>query len=154
MLVVEDIHGDVGPVDVTALEQIRRAFVGVDGLVDGSETGIVPSLLDTTHLQVRFSDGIGNADEARFDIRWSTRGYYNVHHVDDENCNFRFDYHPKPNAPVRHFHPLPDAPKDDVEESCITVREPQQVARAVHVLWRKAYDQDDQRVLNEATNPP
>lgn len=150
----DDLHGDVGPVDVIALEQLCTVFASADGLVDASETGILPSLLDPTHLQVRYSDGIGAADWARLEIRWSAKGYYNVHHVDSEGVYFRFDYHPKPDAPERHFHPPPDAPTHDVEPSCIIVSEPQRVGRAVHMLWRRAYDREDLSVLNEATNPP
>jgi len=128
----DDLYGDVGTLDQIALEQTRNTFPKIDGLAVGDETGIVPNLLDPGHLQVHFSDGIGDAEWARLEIRWYTKGPYNVHHVDSEDVNLRFDFHPKPDTPKMHVHSPPNAPKHDVEPSCISVEEPSQVARAVH----------------------
>lgn len=153
MSVDGDLEGDVGPLDVEAMEQIRNEFLSLDGLVEASETGF-DSLLDPTTLTVAVSDGIGDAERCRFDIRWYRSGYYNVHHVDDRDVNYRFDFHPKPDAPDRHFHPPPDAPSDDVEPSCIEVDEPVLVARAIHRLWRRAYESGSLDALNVADNPP
>jgi len=44
----EDIEGDVGPLDVTALEEIRAELLTLDGLID--HVGF-DSLLDPTELQ-------------------------------------------------------------------------------------------------------
>jgi hypothetical protein len=112
-----DIEGEVGPLDETALEQIRDEFTMLDGLV--IEAGF-DSLLDPTKLVVQFDDGIGDADSCRFDVRWYQTGYYNFHHIDEQDVNFRFDYHPKPEAPNKHFHNPPDAPSEHPQRSCIT----------------------------------
>lgn len=146
-----DVEGDVGPLDEAALEQIRETFTAVDGLV--AEAGF-DSLLDPTELVVVFEDGVGDADWARLDIRWFQRGYYSFHHVDERDVSFRFDYHPKPDAPERHFHGPPAAASEDVVESCTTVTEPGLVARAVHSLWRRAYETESFAGLNTARNPP
>jgi len=146
-----DIEGNVGPLDDVALEQIREVFRSVDGLVD--DAGF-DSRLDPTTLEIRFSDGIGDADWCRFDVRWFQRGYYSFHYTDEQGVNFRFDYHPKPNAPDKHFHAPPEARSSDPEPSCILATEPTVVARAVHSLWRRAYETDSLALLNEAENPP
>ncbi|MFB6124949.1 MAG: hypothetical protein ABEJ59_03220 [Halanaeroarchaeum sp.] len=146
-----DIEGEVGPLDDTALEQIREEFTKLAGLV--SEAGF-DSLLDPTKLVIRFDDGIGDADWCRFDVRWYRMGYYNFHHTDEQDVDFRFDFHPKPDAPDEHFHEPPDAQLATPSRSCITVTEPRLVTRAVHHLWRRAYDTDSPELLNEAENPP
>lgn len=150
---VEDLEGDVGPLDIKAMQQIQDVFLRDDGLVEESETGF-DSLLDPKKLVVYFTDGIGDADWCRFDIKWRRSGYYNFHYVDSESVSYRFDYHPKPDAPDRHFHPPPEAPSSDVEESCIEVEEPVLVARAIHQLWRRAYETGSFKELNIADNPP
>lgn len=146
-----DIEGDVGALDIDAMEQIREELSHLDGIV---RTAGFDSLLDPTTLTVEFDDGIGGAGWCRFDIRWYRSGYYNIHYTDEREVNFRFDYHPKTGAPERHFHPPPDARSDDPEASCINVTEPRLVARAVHKLWRRAYDSDSFEDLNTARNPP
>lgn len=146
-----DIEGDVGPLDDTALEQIRAEFRRLDGLV--SEAGF-DSLLDPTKLVIWLDDGIGDADWCRFDVRWYRMGYYNFHHTDEQSVDFRFDFHPKPDAPDKHFHEPPDAPSANPPQSCLTVTEPKLVTRAVHQLWRRAYETDSPELLNEADNPP
>jgi hypothetical protein len=146
-----DIEGEVGPLDDTALEQIREEFTKLDGLV--SEAG-VDSLLDPTKLVVRFDDGIGDADWCRFDVRWYRMGHYNFHHTDEQEVDFRFDFHPKPDAPDKHFHEPPDARSENPPRSCISVTEPKLVTRAVHHLWRRAYQTDSLELLNDADNPP
>jgi len=151
----DDLYGDVGPLDVVALESVQLVFRGDDGLVDSTQSAF-DSVIDPTRLRVRFQDGIGDAEWARFDIKWYRSGFYNFHHVDGNDVQFRFDYHPKNGANERHYHPPPDAPSDPdlVEKSCITAAEPDVVARAVLGLWRRAYDEDDFSQLNTATNPP
>lgn len=60
-----DTEGDVGPLDDTAVAQIREEFTRVDSLV--SEAGF-DSLLSPTKLVVWLDDGIGDAGWCRFDI--------------------------------------------------------------------------------------
>ncbi|MBP1923640.1 hypothetical protein J2751_002685 [Halorubrum alkaliphilum] len=146
-----DVEGEVRPLDETALEQIRDEFTTLDGLV--IEAGF-DSLLDPTKLVVRLDDGIGGADSCRFDLRWYQTGYYNFHHTDEQDVNFRFDYHPKPDAPNKHFHAPPEALSERPQRSCITTIEPRLVTRAVHFLWRRAYEESSLTQLNEAENPP
>lgn len=144
-----DIEGDVGPPDVAAMEQVQELFVTLDGLVEYAR---FDSLLDPTALRIRPDDGIGDAGWCRFDVRWFQRGYYSIHHTDENDLDFRFDHHPKPDAPERHFHHPPDAAV--VEQSCIDVDEPELVTRAVHKLWRRAYETGKTGHLNAANNPP
>lgn len=146
-----DIEGEVGPLDDAALEQVRDEFTTLDGLV--AEAGF-DSLLDPAKLVIRLDDGIGDADWCRFDVRWYRLGYYNFHYTDEQEVDFRFDFHPKPDAPDKHFHEPPDAPSEGPPRSCINVTEPRLVTRAVHGLWRRAYETDSFELLNEAKNPP
>ena len=145
----EEIKGDIGSLDVAALEEIRDEFLTLDGLIDHAG---FDSLLDPTELQVHVDDGIADATWCRFDIRWYQTGCYSVHHTDENGLHFRFDHHSKPNAPDRHFHHPPDA--DPVTASCIEVTEPRLVARAVHQLWRRAYETGETTSLNMGENPP
>lgn len=147
MLPDDDLDGEPGTLDVIAMDEVRSAFTGLDGLIDG--VGF-QNLADPKSVHVYFTDGIGEATECRFDIRWYQRGYYNVHHTDSLDRNFRWDYHPKMGAPDKHFHPPPDAPSQDVEQSCLTAEEPHVVARIVHKLWRRAYDTGRTSHLNVA----
>ncbi|MBV0903267.1 hypothetical protein [Haloarcula salina] len=140
-----------GPIDAGALREIRDLFRNREPLV---ETAELDDPLNPQTLSVTVSDGVGDADSARFDIRWSLSGNYAVHYTDDRKRNFRFDCHPKPDAPTRHFHPPPDAPSRPVEASCITVSETGLVARAVIQRWRYAYDRGAFDGINDGQNPP
>jgi hypothetical protein len=62
----EDIEGDVGSLDIAALEEIREEFLALDGLVDHAS---FDSLLDPTELRIHVADGIADATWCRFDIR-------------------------------------------------------------------------------------
>lgn len=141
----DDLDGDLGTLDVAAMDEVRSAFTGLDGLIEGAG---FQNLADPEMVHVYFSDGIGEATDCRFDIRWYRKGYYSVHHTDSIDRNFRWDYHPKVGAPDKHFHPPPDAPSDDPEPSCLTSEEPPVVARAIHKLWRRAYDTGNTTGLN------
>lgn len=147
MLPDDDLDGDLGALDVVAMDQVRAAFTGLDGLVEAAG---FQNLADPETVHVYFSDGIGEATDCRLDVRWYRRGYYSVHHTDSIDRNFRWDYHPKVDAPDKHFHPPPDARSDDVEPSCITAEKPDVVARVVHKLWRRAYDTGETSTLNTA----
>lgn len=147
MLPDDDLDDDLGTLDVVAMDQVRAAFTGLDGLIEAA--GFL-NLADPETVHVYFSDGIGEATDCRFDVRWYRRGYYSVHYTDSIDRNFRWDYHPKVGAPDKHFHPPPDARSDDVEPSCITAEQPDVVARIVHKLWRRAYDTGETLALNSA----
>jgi len=145
----EDVDGDIGQLDELALDEIRTVFETQEPLV--TEVGF-PSLIDPQELQVQFRTGIGDTDDARLGVRWFRTGYYAFHYTDSSR-DFRWDSHPKAGAPDRHFHPPPDAASGDPEPSCITIEEPELVARAVHKLWRRAFDTSSPATLNTADNP-
>lgn len=140
-----------GPIDAGALREIRDLLVELEPLVSAAS---LDDPLNPTVLAVELSDGIGDASAARIDVRWSTVGNYTFHYTDDRDQNFRFDRHPKPNAPTRHFHSPPDAPTRPVEPSCISVTEVGLVTRAVVKRWRYAYDRGTLEGVNDAENPP
>jgi hypothetical protein len=140
-----------GPIDAGAVREIRDLIVETEPLV---ETASLDDPVNPQTLSVELSDGIGDASTARLDIRWSPTGNYAVRYTDDQGRDFRFDCHPKPDAPTRHFHPPPDAPSRPVEPSCITVSELALVTRAVLQRWRDAYDDGTFDGINDAENPP
>lgn len=140
-----------GPIDASALRAIRDLIVDLEPL---AESVFLDDPLNPQTLSVDLEDGVGEASTARIDIRWSLQGNYAAHYTDDEDRNFRFDCHPKPEAPRRHFHPPPDAPSQPVEPSCIAVSELDLVTRAVVQQWRVAYDTGRFNGLNQAENPP
>lgn len=140
-----------GPIDAGALREIRNLVVNQEPIVEAAS---LDDPLNPQTLSVALSDGVGAASTARIDIRWSLTGNYAAHYTDDQGRNFRFDCHPKPDAPTRHFHPPPDAPSRPVELSCITVREASLVTRAILQRWRYAYTKGTFEGLNDAENPP
>jgi hypothetical protein len=107
-----------------------------------------------TDLHVEFSEGLGTADAARFDIQWSELEMDSFRYVDTDDGNWRFDCHPNTHSPESHVHPPPDASITAAEPSCIDVTEVSLVTRAVHAMWRAAYDHDDPGRLNGPSNPP
>jgi hypothetical protein len=68
---------------------------------------------------------------------------YSFHYVDSENVSWRFDCHPNTHSPEIHFNPPPDAAMTAAEPSCIDVTEVSLVTRAVHAMWRAAYENED-----------
>ena len=116
------------------MDEIRSTFTGVDGLF---ESAGFPNLADLEVLKIWFSDGINEAEDGRFDIKWYRRGYYSFHYSDSTGRNFRWDHHPKAGAPDKHFHPLPDASSKNPETSCNSAVDPPIVARVVHKLGRR-----------------
>lgn len=147
----EDVDGDLGPLDEFALDVIRTVFEKQEPLV--VEAGF-QDLIDPQELKVYFEVGIGEADGARFDVRWFRTGYYDFRYTDSNSRDFRWDYHPKEGTPDKHFHPSPNAKSANPDSSCITVEQPELVARAVHKLWRRAFDTGSLDDLNTAENPP
>ena len=140
-----------GPIDAGALREIRDLFVAHEPLVEAAS---LDDPLNPQTLSIELSDGVGAASTARIDVRWSLTGNYAAHYTDDQGRDFRFDCHPKPDAPKRHFHPPPDAPSRPVEPSCITVREASLVTRAIRQRWRYAYTHETFEGINNAENPP
>ncbi|QLH76815.1 hypothetical protein HZS55_05615 [Halosimplex rubrum] len=140
-----------GPIDASALREIRGLFVDREPL---AETASLDDPLNPRTLSIELADGIGEASTARFDVRWSQSSNYAFHYTDALDRNFRFDCHPKPDAPTRHFHPPPDAASRPVEPSCIGVSELSLVTRAVVQLWRNAYECESLEGVNDAENPP
>jgi hypothetical protein len=140
-----------GPIDASALREIRDLFVELEPLV---ETAALDDPLNPQMLSIQLADGIGQVSTARIDIRWSLTGNYAAHYTDDQDRNFRFDCHSKPDAPLRHFHPPPDAPSRPVEQSCITVSEVSLVTRTIRQRWRYALTNETFEDINDAENPP
>ncbi|USZ67858.1 hypothetical protein NGM10_14125 [Halorussus salilacus] len=140
-----------GPIDAGALREIRDLAAEAEPLVEAAS---LDDSLNPQTLSIELADGVGDASAARLDVRWSLTGNYAVHYTDDRGRDFRFDRHPKPDAPTRHFHPPPDAPSRPVEQSCITVSEVGLVTRAALQRWRYAYENGTFEGVNDAENPP
>ncbi|MEF8814983.1 MAG: hypothetical protein V5A55_14405 [Halovenus sp.] len=147
----DDRAGEFGPIYLPALQRIRDLWVELEPLVDATS---YDDVVAPRELQIRLSDGLGDAESARLDIQWSELGMYSFHYVDTDDVNWRFDRHPNTHAPEEHFHTPPDAATTAAEPSCIDVTEVSLVARAVHAMWRAAYENDDVDRLNSASNPP
>ena len=146
-----DRAGEFGPIYLPALQRIRDLWLKLEPLV---ETTAYDDVVAPTELQISLTDGVGDADTARLDIQWSELGMYSFHYVDSDDINWRFDRRPNTHSPKNHFHPPPDAATTGAEPSCITVSEVSLVTRAVHAMWRMAYEDDDANQLNNASNPP
>ena len=151
----DESHSLRGASDRRALRTIRRVFDSQEPLA----TGAFDDVVDPQVLGLQFSDGVGGADSARLDVRWSTRNDYNFHYTDSEGRNCRWDRHPHefptPTG-ATHFHPPPDASTaaDAVEPSCLDETRVDIVARAIHKLWRRVYEQGSFEDVNTAGNPP
>jgi len=148
-------HALRGASDGQALRTFRDVFETQEPLASGE----LDDAVNPQELELRLSDSVGDADTARIDVRWSTRNDYNVHYMDSAGTDFRWDRHPHsypaPSHDV-HFHPPPDASTDPaaVEPSCIDETRVDIVARAVHKLWRRVYEQGSFEDVNTAENPP
>lgn len=140
-----------GPIDAEALREIRSLFVEMEPLVAATS---LDDPLNPQMLSIEIADGVGTASSARIDVRWSLTGNYAFHYTDDQGQDFRFDRHPKPDAPTQHFHPPPDAPSRPVDPSCITVSALPLVTRAVLQRWRFVYETGSFEGINDASNPP
>ena len=136
-----------GSTDTTSLEAFRDVFLE-EPLVEETE---FDDSTNPRQLRVRLSDGV--TSEGSFTVRWSIRGYYSVHYLED-GVEFRFDYHPNPHSPQKHFHPPPDASTEEAEKSCVEVETDELVSRAVLKLWRRWYESDGDVSPNGGKNPP
>ena len=146
-----DRAGEFGPIYLPALQRIRDLWLELEPLV---ETTAYDDVVAPTELQISLTDGVGDADTARLDIQWSELGMYSFHYADGADVNWRFDRHPNTHSVEAHFHPPPDAATTVAEPSCIDVTEVSLVTRAVHAMWRAAYEDTDLDQLNSASNPP
>lgn len=142
--------GNTGPIDYEALQRIRDIFLEHEPLVTQCDLGnrLDPQL----ELTITVAEGFGERSSGRFDIVWTERDCYNFHYTESEGIDFRFDRHPEPNAPAKHFHEPPDATTR--APSCIEVELVEIVTRAVLQCWRTALDQDDPTLVNTQSNPP
>jgi hypothetical protein len=147
----DDRAGEFGPIYLPALQRIRDRWLELERLVEATS---YDDIVAPTELQISLTDGLGDADAARLDIQWSELGMYSFHYVDTADVNWRFDRHPNTHSPEVHFHPPPDAATTAAEPSCIEVTEVSLVTRAVHAMWRAAYEENDMDRLNSASNPP
>lgn len=143
-----ELEGEFGPTDLTRLRHLRTLLTETEPLVERAtfDDSVDPRLLHI-HLAMGFDD------QGRFDVRWSERGCYSIHYTESA-LDCRFDHHPNPHSPRKHFHPPPDAPSHDAEPSCIAVERAELVGLAVLQLWRAAVAADNPRAMNDAENPP
>ncbi|ELZ32011.1 hypothetical protein C474_07592 [Halogeometricum pallidum JCM 14848] len=146
----DDRAGEFGSIYLPALQRIRNLWLELEPLV---EETLYDNVVAPTELQISLTDGLGDADTTRLDIQWSELGMYSFHYVDSEDRNWRFDRHPNTHSPEIHFHPPSDAAAVAAEPSCIDVTEVSLVTRAVHAMWRAAYENNDIEHLNSASNP-
>jgi len=147
----DDRAGEFGSIYLPALQRIRDLWLNLEPLVDATAHDDVVA---PTELQISLSDGLADAESARLDIQWSELGMYSFHYVDSDDVNWRFDRHPNTHSPESHFHPPPAAATTNAEPSCIDVTEVSLVTRAVHAMWRAAYEDDALDRLDRGSNPP
>jgi hypothetical protein len=144
------LTGNTGPIDYEALQEIRDIFLENEPLV--SQYELSDRLDPQPELNVTVDEGFGARSYGRFDIIWTERDYYTFHYTEPAGVDFRFDRHPEPNTPEKHFHEPPDA--NTRVRSCIEVEQVAIVTRAVLKCWRTALSQDDPSFVNMRSNPP
>lgn len=148
-------HALRGATDRGSLGDFRDVFEEMEPLADAE----LDDPVNPRELRIRLQDGVGTADAARIDVEWTTVGDHKAHYTDSAGRDYRFGEHPhdypRPDD-EKHFHPPPDASADhdEVEDACIEHRELELVARAIHKLWRKAYEQGSFAQVNDASDPP
>ena len=144
------LTGNTGPIDYEALQRIRDIFLKAEPLVTRHDLGA--QLDPQLELNITVDEGFGTSPCGRFDIVWTERDCYNFHYTEPEGIDFRFDRHPEPNAPKKHFHEPPDA--STRVPSCIDVEQVEIVTRAVLKCWRTALAADDPSIINTQSHPP
>lgn len=140
---------DTGAPDAALLSRVGTVAENYEPLVATSEfdDSLNP---ETVHLYV---DAGIESDTGRFDVTWTTQGYYRYHYTEGEAFNYRYDCHPRSDLPDAHFHEPPQAAHDDAVPSCIEVRTVRLVTLAVLQLWRETVETDDLTTLQQP-NPP
>lgn len=146
----EELAGDLGKPAIDVMVDIRNMFMEEEPFVADYEWN---DPLNKREVRLTFSAGI-DADWSRLDVTWYTSGAYKFQYIDSNDHQWRFDRHSNHHSPEKHFHVPPDAKSTTAIPSCITVEEPQLVARAVHQLWRRAFKQNAFDRVNTANNPP
>jgi hypothetical protein len=143
-------HETFGPIDPGTLYRIRKTFVRHEPLVESAE---IDSPARPTALSIALSARFDAP--RRFDVRWSRYECYGFHYEElADGPAFRFDRHPNPHFPEKHFHPPPTASRDAAEPSCIAVTLPNLVTLAVVEAWRHALDGADVSLVNRLDDPP
>ena len=143
----DDLTDAFGPLDLAAIRHVRTLLEDTEPLVESTafDDPVDPRLL-RVHLNTGFED------DGRLDVRFSDLGYYSLHYT-ELGLDARFDYHPNPHSPEKHFHPPPDA-GGPAEPSCIEVERPELVALAFLECWRTAIDRGEPSALNDVADPP
>lgn len=139
---------ETGSPDLKRLQTVRTVAEKYEPLV--SETRF-DSPVDPQMLQVFVDAGIW-AENARFDVTWTEKGYYRYHYTESEGFNYRYDRHPRTDVPEKHFHEPPTADHDAVP-SCIEVEMVPLVTLAVLQLWRDTVESGNLAHLQQP-NPP
>lgn len=147
----DEASDSIGAPDPGGLLEIRDLLLAEEPLVEDAR---FDDPLAPRAVRVEFADGIADANRCRLDATWYTSGAYRFHYVDGAGVNWRFDRHPNPHAPEKHFHEPPQADSESAVRSCIQVEEPRLVTRAVMKLWRRAYKSGTVAAVNDARNPP
>lgn len=133
----DDLPGSVGPVDYPVLRQIRDLLLEEEPLV---ESATFDDPVNPTELVVEFTTGL--EAPGRFEITWWNSGTYRFHYTEPSGVDFRFDNHPKDDAPDAHFHPPPDAGR--AQRSFLgKMSQPQIVTRAILGRWRQTIIEED-----------
>lgn len=146
----EEIAGDLGKPAIDTMVDIRNLFIAEEPLLTEYDWN---DPINKREIRLTFADGI-TADRCRLDVTWYASDAYKFHYSDSNDYHWRFDRHANHHSPEKHFHVPPDATSDTAIPSCITVEEPQLVARAVHKLWRRALLENSFDEVNNANNPP
>lgn len=147
---MSSLTGNTGPIDYEALQRIRDIVLEHEPLVTQHDLG--KRLDPRPELTVTVDDGFGERSCGRFDIVWTERDCYSFHYTESAGIGFRFDRHPEPDAPEKHFHEPPNANRR--VPSCIEAEQIDVVTRAVLKCWRTALARDDPAVVNTQSNPP
>lgn len=100
-----------GPLDVPTLEVLAGRAATHPLVTDATfqPDAITPRVLEIHLDATQYPAPIS---EVRLDVRWFEGGEYAIHYVENEpdgTWQCRWDRHPKPDAPLEHFHPPPDA---------------------------------------------
>lgn len=132
-MTTDDLSG--GPLDIATLEVMGRRATSHPLVARWRfrPDGISPRVLELEFDTGQYPDEV---NEARLDVRWFEDGAYTVHYLEirgDDVWQCRWDRHPKPEAPMAHFHPPPDAGVD-IEPSMLEESHPLDVLFSV-LAW-------------------
>lgn len=139
---------ETGAPDLERLQTARTVAEEYEPLVSDAA---FDSPLDPQTLHLYVEAGI-RAETGRFDVVWTNEGYYKYHYTEGTEFNYRYDRHPRPEIPEKHFHEPPDASHDAVQ-SCIEVEVVPLVTLAVLQLWRDTVESGNLELLQQP-HPP